>query len=145
MSCTCIEVYAWLCTSSASSGSRHNTVPESKTQSNLLFYCTLVPTHLHRDTLGLIQGFLFGAKQEGGGGVLVWPQRRRGGRVLVWGQTRRGYSFTITILILLLPPRLLLLLLLPLPSPGLLLLLLLLLRHKTILLYDYITLLLLLY
>ena len=46
-------------------------------------------------------GFLFGAKQEKGGGVLVWPQRRRGGGflfgakqegggVLVWPQTRRG-------------------------------------------------------
>ena len=33
-------------------------MPESKTQSNLLFYCTLVLTHLYRDTLGLIQGAL---------------------------------------------------------------------------------------
>ena len=56
MSCTCIEVYTWLCTSSASSGSRHNTVPESKTKSTILFYCTLVLTHLYRDSLGLIQG-----------------------------------------------------------------------------------------
>ena len=40
-------------------------MPESKTQSNLLFYCTLVLTHLYRDTLGLIQG-------EGGGGGRGW-------------------------------------------------------------------------
>ena len=52
-------------------------MPESKTKSNLLFYCTLVLTHLYRDTLGLIQGVVRGGEGEGaegclgGGGVVV--------------------------------------------------------------------------
>ena len=44
-------------------------MPESKTQTNLLFYCTLVLTHLYRDTLGLIQG---------GGTHRSWPGGRGG-------------------------------------------------------------------
>ena len=42
-------------------------MPESKTKSTILFYCTLVLTHLYRDTLGLIQGV--GGGGGGWGGV----------------------------------------------------------------------------
>ena len=67
-------------------------MPESKTKSNLLFYCTLVLTHLYRDTLGLIQGGAEGGKGRGGGGYLGrglglvcggvtgQPRQRLGGR-----------------------------------------------------------------
>ena len=57
-------------------------MPESKTQSNLLFYCTLVLTHLYRDTLGL--NTISGGKRKGGGGGRGKGEGGGGPLLFIW-------------------------------------------------------------